>query len=52
MINNLSESKSPIINDFLEREKYSGEFIDLGIEYVGLEQGIKNTFKILKKKHD
>jgi nucleoside-diphosphate-sugar epimerase len=52
MINNLSESKSPIINDFLEREKYSGEFIDLGIEYIGLEQGIKNTFKILKKKHD
>lgn len=52
MINNLGENKSPIINDFLEREKYSGEFIDLGIEYVGLEQGIKNTYKILKKKHE
>jgi UDP-glucose 4-epimerase len=52
MINNLGENKSPIINDFLEREKYSGEFIDLGIEYVGLEQGIKNTYKILRKKHE
>ena len=33
-------------------KKYCGNFIDLGIEYVGLEQGIKNTYEILRKLHD
>lgn len=52
MINNLSEFKSPILNDSIMGKKYCGNFIDLGIEYVGLEQGIKNTYEALRKLHD
>ena len=52
MINNLGEFKSPILNDSIMGKKYCGNFIDLGIEYVGLEQGIKNTYEILRKLHD
>ena len=52
MINNLGEFKSPIINNSLLGKKYSGDFINLGLEYVGLEQGIKNTYNRLRKLHD
>jgi len=50
MINNLGEFKSPTLNDSIIGKKYCGNFIDLGIEYVGLEQGIKNTYNRLRNK--
>lgn len=52
MINNLEEKKLSIIVEGSDSTKYCGEFIDLGIDYVGLEKGIKNTYNILKNKHD
>ena len=52
MINNLGEFKSPIINNSSLGKKYSGDFINLGLEYVGLEQGIKNTYNRLRNLHD
>jgi nucleoside-diphosphate-sugar epimerase len=32
-------------------ENYSGYFTDLGINYIGLEQGIKNVYNKLKNEH-
>ena len=32
-------------------ENYSGDFINLGINYIGLEQGIKNVYNKLKNEH-
>lgn len=52
MINNLDESKSPITDCFSVGKKYGGDFIDLGIEYIGLEEGIKKTYNRLKESHD
>jgi len=52
MINNLDTYKNIII---LDSEKiypnYNGDFTDLGLEFVGLEQGIKNVYHRIKNEY-
>lgn len=48
LINNLSTHKVPIeIHSEGLSESYTGEGTDLGINYIGLEQGIKNIYNEL-----
>jgi GDP-L-fucose synthase len=45
LINNLTDYKTEILlEDINNHPSYTGEFADLKINYVGLEQGIKNTY--------
>ena len=49
IINNLSNWKVPInFDNFKSANSYIGKTIDLPIETIGLEQGIKNVFNKLK----
>lgn len=49
IINTLSDYKVPIkIFNEVEGVKYTGNFTDLNIDYIGLEQGIKNVYNKLK----
>jgi hypothetical protein len=36
-------------NDF--SSNYIGDFIDLGLKYIGLEQGIRNVYNKLKNEY-
>lgn len=48
-INNLDNNKTDIIiEDSIEDKNYTGDFYDIGIQYIGLQQGIKNTYRELK----
>jgi UDP-glucose 4-epimerase len=48
-INNISINKVPInIEDPLPGENYIGTYNELPIAFIGLEQGIKNVYNILK----
>jgi dTDP-4-dehydrorhamnose reductase len=52
IINNLSNHKVNIkIKDWEMAPPFNGEFIDLGLNYIGLEQGIKNVYEKLKNEH-
>lgn len=51
IVNTLDDYKSSIIVDGKNSAPYKGEFIDLGVKYVGLENGIKNLYKILRLKY-
>lgn len=49
IINQLSDYKSEIILQSRENEDaYKGKYIDLGLNFVGLEEGIKNVYEKLK----
>ena len=49
IINTMDENKVPInVINKKEGVGYIGNFTNLGIEYIGLEQGIKNVFDKLK----
>jgi hypothetical protein len=52
MINNLSSYSLPIVIDGENSTPYKGQFIDLGIEYVGLERGINEVYEKLKNKNE
>lgn len=48
-INELSDKKSEITLESEERDNdYKGKYTDLGLDFVGLEQGIKNVYEKLK----
>jgi GDP-L-fucose synthase len=52
MINNLGNYKVPIIFDNQTDDKsYFGKFIDLNLNYIGLEQGVKNVYNKLKNEY-
>jgi nucleoside-diphosphate-sugar epimerase len=52
IINTMDKNKVPInIINKKEGVGYIGNFTDLGIEYIGLEQGIKSVFNELKKQN-
>jgi GDP-L-fucose synthase len=52
VINGLDYYKVPIIfHSQTNVEEYCGNFIDLELKYIGLEQGIKNTYNKLKNEH-
>lgn len=47
-INNLSTTKVPVqIKEQGMNQSYIGKYTNLNIEYIGLEEGIKNTYKKL-----
>jgi dTDP-4-dehydrorhamnose reductase len=52
IINGLSNYK---VNINIEKRNmappFNGKFIDLGLKYIGLEQGIKNSYNILKNEY-
>ena len=51
IINNLSDHKVNInIKEWKIDPPSNGEFIDLGLNYIGLEQGIKNVYNKLKNR--
>lgn len=47
-INNLSNHKVDILNQNNKEVDYIGNYLNLGIDYVGLEAGIKKSFSYLK----
>ena len=47
IINNLGSYKVNVPRDLRRQEDYSGNFSDLGLRYIGLRQGIKNTYKAI-----
>ena len=50
IINNLSDNKVKcIIENSNVSNDYTGYYIHLPIEYIGLKEGIKNTYNIIKK---
>jgi hypothetical protein len=52
IINNLNNYKVNInIKEWGMAPSFNGEFIDLGLNYIGLEQGIKNVYDKLKNEH-
>ena len=52
IINNLDNHKvNIIIKDWLIVPPFNGEFTDLGLKFIGLEQGIKNVYDIVKNEH-
>jgi GDP-L-fucose synthase len=52
VINNLDNHKVNIkIKDWIIASPFTGKFIDLGLEFIGLEQGIKNVYNILKNEY-
>jgi dTDP-4-dehydrorhamnose reductase len=53
IINNLGEHKVNIkIENWEMAPPFNGEFIDLGLEFIGLEQGIKNVYNKIKSKNE
>jgi dTDP-4-dehydrorhamnose reductase len=52
IINNLSDYKTNInIKEWGMTPHFNGEFTDLGLKFVGLEQGIKNVYNKLKNEY-
>jgi GDP-L-fucose synthase len=52
IINNLEEYKINInIQNKEFGEPFNGSFIDFGLKYIGLEQGIRNVYNILKNEY-
>jgi UDP-glucose 4-epimerase len=52
IINNLDDHKINInIKEWNMAPPFNGEFIDLGLKYIGLEQGIKNVYNKLKNEY-
>jgi UDP-glucose 4-epimerase len=52
IINNLNDYKVNInIEKWDMAPLFNGKFIDLGLEYIGLEQGIKNVYNKLKNEY-
>jgi len=52
LINDLADYKTEILlEDKNTHPGYTGEFTDLKIKYIGLEQGIKNTYIKLKNEY-
>jgi GDP-L-fucose synthase len=52
IINNLDSYKVDIkFSSNLFKEDYKGKFTDLGLNYIGLEQGIINTYNKLKNEY-
>ena len=52
IINNLGNHKVNInIKEWEMAPPFNGEFIDLGLNFIGLEQGIKNVYNKLKNEH-
>jgi dTDP-4-dehydrorhamnose reductase len=52
IINNLNNHKVNInIKNWEIASPFSGTFIDLGLNYIGLEQGIKNVYNKLKNEY-
>jgi nucleoside-diphosphate-sugar epimerase len=52
IINNLSDYKVNInIEEWGMAPLFNGSFTDLGLNYIGLEQGIKNVYNKLKNEH-
>ena len=52
IINNLDNHKvNIIIKDWLIVPPFNGKFTDLGLKFIGLEQGIKNVYDIVKNEH-
>jgi hypothetical protein len=52
LINDLADYKTEILlEDKNTHSGYTGEFTDLKIKYIGLEQGIKNTYIKLKNEY-
>lgn len=52
IINNLDNHKVNIkIKDWTIASPFTGKFIDLGLEFIGLEQGIKNVYNIIKNEY-
>jgi UDP-glucose 4-epimerase len=52
VINNLDNHKVSVkINNWKFGEPFNGSFTDLGLNYVGLEQGIKNVYNKLKNEY-
>jgi dTDP-4-dehydrorhamnose reductase len=52
IINNLSDYKVNInIEEWGMAPIFNGSFTDLGLTYIGLEQGIKNVYNKLKNEH-
>jgi dTDP-4-dehydrorhamnose reductase len=52
IINNSSNYKSNInIKEWEMAPPFNGKFTDLGLKFIGLEQGIKNVYNILKNEY-
>jgi hypothetical protein len=52
IINGLENHKVSIkIHNWKFGEPFNGEFIDLGLNFIGLEQGIKNVYNKLKNEY-
>jgi hypothetical protein len=52
IINNLSDYKVNInIEEWGMAPLFNGSFTDLGLNYIGLEQGIKNVYNKLKNEY-
>lgn len=52
IINELSDYKVNIkINNWEFDKPFNGKFVDLGLNFIGLEQGIVNTYKQLKNEY-
>jgi nucleoside-diphosphate-sugar epimerase len=52
IINNLDNHKvNIVIKDWLIVPPFNGEFTDLGLKFIGLEQGIKNVYNIIKNEY-
>jgi nucleoside-diphosphate-sugar epimerase len=53
IINTMDDNKVPVnVVNKKEGVGYVGTFTNLGIDYIGIEQGIENVFNELKKKND
>jgi len=48
IINNLDDYQVDIIINDSNDSKYYGRYIDIGLKYIGMEQGIKNVYQLLK----
>ena len=52
IINNLSDYKVNInIKEWDMAPEFNGEFMDLGLNFIGLKQGIKNTYEKIKNEY-
>lgn len=53
IINTMDDNKVPVnVVNKKEGVGYVGTFTNLGIDYIGIEQGIENVFNELKKRND
>jgi hypothetical protein len=52
IINSLDSYKMNIkFKNNIQTVNYKGNFLDLGLNYIGLEQGIKNVYNKLKNEY-